>query len=406
MFATRNFWSFLLSLPLSWAAIGPAAAQSPVINGQLDADFYGAPLAVQDTPTSFGNATNGHTRVAVGGSELDAAYARVSDGYLYLFIAGNLETMGVGGIQWPAGNQNKLDLFVDCIPGGQNSLRGDNVEIDGGALGSMGHLDPANDGLKFDTGFEADFYLTFYNQTRAVPWFDPPQVEAWRGLVYYATLPTGGGGTSQILGVAEDSNHQTFTPTFTFTNGVQLGFNNSNTSGVYGTGDANESNTSLASNVTTGLELAIPVELFAAADGSINETIRICAFINNVNHRSMSNQVLGPMSQSPGGYGNLNDPRLFNFSESYSPGDQFFSAANPYASARDLLVPEAASGGVLTHRWLGSIGHSYALQVATNLLGPQVWTTVSGPLTATVPVVSATVTSAAPVNVYRARRLD
>lgn len=402
----KPFGTIVLPLVLSLAAVAPAFAQSPVINGQLDADFYGAPLAVQNTPTSFGNATNGHTRFAVGGSELDAAYARVSDGYLFLFIAGNLETMGVGGLQWPAGNQNKLDIFVDCIPGGQNSLRGDNVEIDGGALGSMGHLDQDNDGLKFDTGFEADFYLTFYNQTRAVSWFDPPLVEAWRGLLYYATLPTGGGGTSQILGVAEDSNHQTFTTTFTFTNGVKLGFNNSNTGGVYGTGDANEANTSLASNVTTGLELAIPVELFAAADGSINETIRICAFVNDNYHRVMSNQVLGPMGQAPGFYGNLNDPRLLNFSAEYSPGDQFFSAANPYASARDLLVPEVAAGGVLTHRWLGSIGHTYSLQVATNLLGTQVWTTVSGPLAATNPVVSATVTSAAPVNVYRTRRLD
>ena len=53
-----------------------AAAQSPTVDGQLDADFYGTPLAVQDTPTSFGNAVNGHPRFAVQGSELDAAYAR------------------------------------------------------------------------------------------------------------------------------------------------------------------------------------------------------------------------------------------------------------------------------------------------------------------------------------------
>ena len=324
-------------------------AQAPVVDGQLDAAFYGAPVAVQNTPTAFGNATNGHTRFAVQGSELDAAYARVSDGYLFLFIAGNLETAGQG-LTWSVGNLNKLEIFVDAIPRGQNSLRGDNVDVDGGALSNMGHLDPANDGLKFDTGFEADFYLAFYNRTEVVPYFDPPQVEAWRGYLYYATLPTAGGGASQTLGIAQDPTHTGFVTTFTFANGVMLGFNNSNTGGVNGTGSPNESDTSLAGNVTTGLELAIPVEFFADDDGAINDAIRIAAFVNDSNHRFLSNQVLGPMGQASGGYGNLGDPRLFNFAETYSPGDQFFAAANPYLSARAFLAPDFGSDGAMTNR--------------------------------------------------------
>lgn len=390
------------SLCAGFAAM--AFAQSPTIDGQLDAAFYGAPVAVQDTPTAFGNATNGHTRFAVQGSELDAAYARVSDGYLFLFIAGNLETAGQG-LTWSVGNLNKLELFVDCIPGGQNSLRGDNADVDGGALSNMGHLDPANDGLKFDTGFEADFYLTFYNRTEVVPYFDPPQIEAWRGYLYYATLPSAGGGSARTLGVAQDPTHTSFTATFTFTNGVKLGFNNSNTGGVWGTGHASESDTSLASNVTTGLELAIPVDFFAAADGAINETIRIAAFVNDINHRYLSNQVLGPMGQSPGGYGNLGDPRLFNFSETYSPGDQFFAAANPYASVRALLAPDLGGGGTMTSRWLAAVGHAYVLQVSTNLLSTN-WVAASGIVTATVPTASAVVTNTAPFNYYRSVRLD
>ena len=390
--------SFLLSPSL------PVGAQSPTIDGQLDAAFYGAPVAVQNTPSAFGNATNGHPRFAVQGSELDAAYARVSDGYLFLFIAGNLETAGQG-LTWSVGNLNKLELFVDAIPGGQNSLRGDNADVDGGALGSMGHLDPANDGLKFDTGFEADFYLTFHNRTEVVPYFDPPQVEAWRGYLYYATLPSAGGGTAQTLGVAQDPTHTSFTTTFTFTNGVKLGFNNSNTGGVWGTGDASESDTSLASNVTTGLELAIPVEFFAATNGALNDTIRIAAFVNDVNHRFLSNQVLGPMGQSSGGYGNLGDPRLFNFAESYSPGDQFFAAANPYPSARAMLAPDFGANGTMTNRWLASVGHAYVLQVNTNLLSTN-WFAASGITTAAVPTASAVVTNSAPFNFYRAVRLD
>ena len=397
----------IAALSLSFLSAGFAAtarAQSPAVDGLLDAAFYGAPIAVQNTPSAFGNATNGHTRFSVGASELDAAYARVSDGYLFLFIAGNLETAGQG-LTWSVGNLNKLELFVDAIPGGQNSLRGDNADVDGGALSNMGHLDPANDGLKFDTGFEADFYLTFYNRTDVVPYFDPPQVEAWRGYLYYATLPSAGGGTAQTLGVAQDSSHTAFTPTFTFTNGVKLGFNNSNTGGVWGTGDASESDTSLASNVTTGLELAIPVEFFAATDGALNDTIRIAAFVNDVNHRFLSIQVLGPMGQSSGGYGNLGDPRLFNFAESYSPGDQFFAAANPYPSARAMLAPDFGAGSTMTNRWLASVGHAYVLQVNTNLLSTN-WAVASGVATAAVPTATAVVTNSSPFNFYRVVRLD
>jgi len=401
----RRLIPSLAATLLCGAALQPAAAQSPTVDGQLDAAFYGAPVAVQDTPTSFGNATNGHPRFAVQGSELDAAYARVSDGYLFLFIAGNLETCG-NGVQWSVGNLNKLDIFVDAIPGGQNSLRGDNVDVDGGALSCMGHLDTNNVGLRFDADFAADFYLTFYNNTEVVPYYDPPQIEAWRGQLFYATLPTGGGGTARTLGVAKDTTHTSFTPTFTFTNGVQLGFNNSNVGGVWGTGDANETNATLAASVTTGLELAIPVELFANDAGAINDSIRIVAFVNDVNHRALSNQVLGPMGQSAGGYGNLNDPRLFNFAESYSPGDQFFSAANPYCSVRAMLPPDVGANDVLTHHWLAAVGHAYVLQVATNLAGTQIWSNASGIVTSSVPTLSAAATSAAPLSVYRTLRLD
>ena len=397
----------ITALALSFLSAGFAAtaqAQSPTVDGLLDAAFYGAPVAVQNTPTAFGNATNGHTRFAVQGSELDAAYARVSDGYLFLFIAGNLETYG-NGLQWSAGNLNKLDIFVDAIPGGQNSLRGDNVDVDGGALSNMGHLDPANDGLKFDSGFEADFYLSFCNRTEVVPYYDPPQIEAWRGYLFYATLPSGGGGTAQTLGIAQDPTHTSFITTFSFTNGVKLGFNNSNTGGVWGTGHASEADTSLASNVTTGLELAIPVEFFAAANGTLNDTIRIAAFVNDVYHRFLSNQVLGPMGQSSGGYGNLGDPRLFNFAESYSPGDQFFAAANPYPSARAMLAPDVGANNAMTNHWLASVGHTYVVQVNTNLLSTN-WFAASGIATAAVPTASAVVTNAAPFNFYRVVRLD
>ena len=399
-----------LAFALLWPAVSAstAAAQAPTVDGQLDAGFYGAPLAVQDTPTCFGNATNGHVRFAKLGSELDAAYARVADGYLFLFIAGNVETAGQG-LTWPAGNLNKLDIFVDSLPGGQGGsqggLRGDNVEVDGGALGAMGHLDDTNDGLKFDAGFDADFYLTFYNRTEVVPYYDPPQIEVWRGLLYYATLPDGGSGSAQSLGVAQDPTHTSFTPTFTFTNGVKLGFNNSNTGGVWGTGDPDATNTTLADDVTTGLELALPIHFFADANGTIQSEIRIIAFINSSDHRDMSNQVLGPMGQPAEGYNKLGDPRLFNFSAFYSPGDQFFPVGNPYSSARALLPPVSGPDGTATHRWLGVVGHAYVLQATTNLVAPA-WSNISGVVTAGVPVLSVVVTNAPDRRFYRSVQLD
>ena len=49
----------------------------------------------------------------IGGSELDAAYARVSGGRLYLMLTGNHES-----------NFNKLDVFIDSVVGGENTLSG------------------------------------------------------------------------------------------------------------------------------------------------------------------------------------------------------------------------------------------------------------------------------------------
>ncbi|MBZ0171600.1 MAG: hypothetical protein K8E66_04400, partial [Phycisphaerales bacterium] len=72
--------------------------------------------------------------------------------YLYIFIGGNMET-----------NFNKLNLFFDCQPGGQNQVGFDgagdpidNVDISFGALQNMA-------GVKFETGFGADFWLNINN---------------------------------------------------------------------------------------------------------------------------------------------------------------------------------------------------------------------------------------------------
>ncbi|MBP7829909.1 MAG: hypothetical protein KA248_08330 [Kiritimatiellae bacterium] len=396
--------SAIISLAvLPGVAVISSRAQSPTIDGLLDADFYGAARSVQDTPTSFGDATNGHVRFARGGSELDAAYARVSDGTLFLFIAGNVETAGQG-VQWPAGNRNRLDIFIDSIDGGQNSLRGDNADVDGNGLNRMGHLDPANDGLKFDTGVEHDFFLTFNNYTEIVNIPGSGNQELWRGALHYASLPTGGSGTGLLVGTASDSWPGSYPDSFTLSQGVRLGFRNSNTNGVTGTGAPSPSAAG-AGNVTSGLELAIPLALLDSTNGGLNAEFRITAFINDSAHGYLSNQTLGPMGQPPGSYGNIGEPRVFDFSQSYSPGAQYVTVSNPFPSTRLILPLTLLDNGSVSNRWIGEVGATYVLQYTTNLLtGP--WTNVSGIVTASAAMVSFVDTNTAASHLYyRSARL-
>ncbi len=128
----------------------PNAAGSgtaPVLDGTLDA-YYGAPIWVQNTQTGFGDSSLATVDYA-NGSEIDAVYGKIAtadygDGpqaYLFLFVAGNVET-----------NFNRLNLFFDTGgAGGQNQLIA-NPGADG--LANM-------TGMTFDTGFAANYYMDF-----------------------------------------------------------------------------------------------------------------------------------------------------------------------------------------------------------------------------------------------------
>src|SRR5258708_7628622 len=98
---------------LSVFAVGlvaaPAWAVAPVVDATLDAS-YGAPIVVQAVEAGFGDA---NPPGSLGGSELDAGYATIQGGRLYLTLTGNLEP-----------NFNKVDIFIDSKPGGENTLTG------------------------------------------------------------------------------------------------------------------------------------------------------------------------------------------------------------------------------------------------------------------------------------------
>lgn len=227
------------------------AAEAITVDGTRDAG-YGAALFLQNTQTQFVDNTDASVGFA-NGSELDAGYAAVAGGRLYLFFAGNLES-----------NDNKLDIFIDGAAGGFN------------ALGSLtGNPDNFNSmtGLTFDAGFTANHWLTIggggATPTIAVRYAN---LVADQSFVSGQTTPTVGalsGGAGPV---------------------IEATWNNANTAGVLGgTGLVSDAEILSVMGVTTGIELSIALSDLGYVDGDI----RIAAFVNNPDHNYASNQVAG-----------------------------------------------------------------------------------------------------------------
>ncbi len=139
-----------------------SAAQA---SGTLAGGDAGAPVALlsADNSNSFVAAdatkggvlgfcppSGGNPDVA-NGSEIDAVYGKIIGNDLYLFVSGNL-----------ANNFDKLQLFFDVLPGGQNQILTNNVDIDFGSVNRMG-AGANGPGLKFDADFTPEYYLNLAN---------------------------------------------------------------------------------------------------------------------------------------------------------------------------------------------------------------------------------------------------
>ena len=85
------------------------SAQVTTVDGSAD-DAYGEALVIQDNSTGFGNADLGSIDFC-NGSEIDSAFGFIADGMLHVLITGNVES-----------NYNKLEIFIDAIPGEGQSL--------------------------------------------------------------------------------------------------------------------------------------------------------------------------------------------------------------------------------------------------------------------------------------------
>ena len=278
--------TFILSAAV--LACAASAHAQIVVDGTLDAAVYGAELWAQDTATQFGNATDGLVDQC-NGSEINNMHAvlDVQGGFLYLFIGGNLES-----------NFNKFELFIDCAPGGQNTVRADNADVDFNGLNRMG-TDATNPGLTFDAGFEADFYVTTTNGGGPITCY-----------ANIAQMLSAGGGSGGYIGSA--------LPGFPIVSqeGVEISTNNSNTGGV----PAYDGTTTTGSGTgcSTGIEVKLPLNIIGYPGTG---DIKVMAMVNGGGHDYLSNQFTGGCNGCP----NLAEPRLANFEA--IPGLQYVTVS-------------------------------------------------------------------------------
>jgi hypothetical protein len=273
-------------------------AQAVVLDGSTAGDGYGAAVSVQTVETQFGD----------NFSELNAAYAQVSGGVLYLTLTGNLES-----------NFNKLNVFIDSVAGGQNTLTAD---------ANNGGTNPENDnwankhnGMTFDSGFAADYMIIMRNGFG--PQFDIDFATVGGGL---GAFEAAGG----VFGASLTGSNANALPIA----GIGVAFDNSNAAGVLGgTGAADPV---AAQAVTTGIELAIP--LSAIGNPNIAD-IKISAMVNGSNHDYLSNQFLGGL---PAGTGNLGGDGGGGFT-----GTLGGINLNQFAGNQYFQIPEPASLALL-----------------------------------------------------------
>jgi len=319
----------------------------------------GQPLAVQTLGSNASSTPSTNGDVALASiSALDAAYGVISNGTLYLLIAGNMESAFGSSNKY-----DKLSIFINTGASGQNTLSNNNFDVDTPSairrMSSGG--DPINcagcPGLTFDTGFNASYWIGISYGGGPTPTL----------YVNYATLPGGGGGGGSYVGSVQPGATNTV-PNNDNPFGIEAAMNNSNIGGV----DTNSCNVNTngvaqsiaAAAVTTGVELAIPLN--ALGGPAIVGPVQVCAFISTNDYTSIYDQILGPVTTNgcvdAFAFG---DPLTNNFST--LPGTHYFTV--PFAGCNYTISPFNA--------FYGNTGGSGTLSVGANGSGSCGWTAVS-----------------------------
>ena len=251
------------SLAVLTACLVSVHAQN--LNGTLNSGFYGSALSVQTINTGFGNAAGGND--SVGGSELDAAYGKVSGGNLYLFLAGNFENNG-----------NHLNVFLAGGASGQSTLN-----TSGGTLATM-------NGSVFSSGFSATFAFDM-NDFSGTLYSEEYNLVANTGG-YVGSLNNSGTG----IYAGSDG-------------GVSSLYLNNNHASTMGASGAALSGATSGINTTTGLELVVPLSAIGYTGGNIE----VLADINGGGDSYLSNQLLPgqPVGTANLGTSTFNNPGFF-----------------------------------------------------------------------------------------------
>lgn len=318
-----------------------------------EVSLYGTAKALQTNNTGFGN----------NASELNALYTYIDPATrkLNVFIAGNAES-----------NNNKLVLFFDTKAGGQNTMLGNNPDVNFNNLNTKYGPNTPAPGFTFDTGFAADY------------WFSISR-DANNAYVDYAELLTSGGGAGGFAGqisVPTNVSPQVGSGTVGGQNGspvFKYGYNDSNTAGV--SGDQGQPLAGDPSTVNTGAEYEFDLDTLG-----INGDFKVVAFVNGSNHDFVSNQFLPglpPLTTNLGGEGtgtftgNVSAVNLNAFA-----GDQFVTIAGPIAPTYTWNV-NANGNWTTASNWGGSVvpnGASVRATLGSAINAPRT-VTVDAPIT-------------------------
>ena len=237
---------------LNTAALAPGTgvcvrsypAPAYTFNGNINEPQWGNPLSTSASGPASG----------FGANYLDALYLNAGGGYLYGAIAGQTEN----------NSNNRILLFIDCIPNGFNNLSSwtDRSNAPYVSVENLG----INGVISFDPGFNPDYILCM-NQAGGIAYFDLYNMVS--NTNYYLGSDVSDGLISTNL----------------------LGYQANGAQG----------------NINQGFEFAVPMSLLG------NPSAAVQGFVMLVNDpgfgsgtaTSISNQFLTPAGAGNGNYGNL-----------------------------------------------------------------------------------------------------